>query len=86
MNKANATGVRRKRPIYEVGRRILNRLQSLGWTQAQLSREVTAAGHPRTPQWVYEVVGRKYLSAPTVRLLALVLNVERDWLTPEDDL
>ncbi len=86
MKETHATGVRRKRPIYEVGRRILERLRSKKWSQAQLAREVTAAGYPRTPQWVQEVIGRKYLSGPTVRILALVLNVESDWLTPEDDL
>ena len=72
-----------KREITEIGRRILGRLRQMrpnAWSQADLARKCG-----RTDQWVTEILRRKYLAAPTIRLLVKVLDVSADYLMPEDD-
>ncbi len=73
--------IRSRRRILEVGRRVLLRLEQKGWNQARLARECG-----RTPQWVAEVLRRRYLAAPAIQLLARVLDVTPGYLMPDPQL
>ena len=68
------------RRVTEVGKRILARLDQKGWNQTKLAKECG-----RSVQWATELVRRRYLAAPTLRILSRVLDVTVAHLMPEDD-
>lgn len=63
----------------ELGRRILERLDQLGWNQSRLARELGV-----TDQAVSAMLRQGYISAPLAVKLSDILGVTVKYLAPEN--
>ncbi len=76
---ANSAGRARKgKPVSELGRRILERLESKGWSQSRLARELGVSA-----QAVSGVLRQSYISAPLALRLSDLLGVTVKYLAPD---